>query len=210
MGDVPVNPEEIVPDRSLANRLRLPRLSGKASAAWLVVCFALTAVLIPMALRLPVWIAFEIVVAAWWAIWLVVLSGLLYRGQRISDDHQLGEPRNWFAGDSNRPARSDSDRSWWDGFFWGSFWGDGEGLLIILGLIVLVGLIWFLFEVAIPVLLFLLYFITRGMLAHVVNDRHHCRGRLGRALAWGFLWATAYTVPLAAGVWLVHYVHRNA
>jgi hypothetical protein len=32
------------------------------------------------------------------------------------------------------------------------------------------------------VLLFLLYFVARGMLARVVNDRHHCRGRLGRAL----------------------------
>ena len=48
---------------SLAKRVRLPRLSGKASAAWLFVCFGLTAALIPMVLRLPRWVEFEIVLA---------------------------------------------------------------------------------------------------------------------------------------------------
>jgi hypothetical protein len=50
---------------SLAKRVRLARLSGKASAVWLVVCFGLTAVLVPMALRLPLWLDFEIVLAVW-------------------------------------------------------------------------------------------------------------------------------------------------
>ena len=37
----------------------------------------------------------------------------------------------------------------------------------------------------------------------------HCRGRLGRALAWGALWATVYTAPLAGAVWFVHHVYRS-
>jgi hypothetical protein len=194
---------------SLAKRVRLPRLSGKASAAWLVVCFGLTGVLIPMVLRLSPWIKFEIVLAIWWAVWLAVLTSLLFAGQRVSDDHQLGEPRNWLSFFKRPQAGTSSD--WWDGFFWGSLFVDGEaclmGVAIIVGFIVLLGVIWFLIEVAIPVLAFLLHFVTRGMLAQVVNDRHHCRGRLGRALAWGFLWASVYTSPLAGVVWFIHYVH---
>src|SRR5262249_10174101 len=107
LGDTPL-PVGAPARPSLARRLRLPRLSGKVSAAWLVCCFALTAVLIPMALRLPRWVEFEIVLAAWWAIWLAVLAGLLYTGRRVTDDHRLGEPRNWFSsGKARRLADKD-------------------------------------------------------------------------------------------------------
>jgi hypothetical protein len=182
-----------------------------AIAAWLVLCFVLTAVLIPMALRLPRWIEFELVLAAWSAIWLAVLTRILYTGQRVADDHQMREPRNWFASDQakQQERKGDADRAWWDGFLWGTLWVDGDAVLIVLGLFFLLGLIWVLFEVAIPVLLFLLYFVTRGMLARVVNDRHHCRGRLGRALGWGLVWSTVYTAPLAAAVWFIHYAHQQ-
>jgi hypothetical protein len=157
MADSQVGAEIPVRRPSLARRVRLPRLSGKASAAWLIVCFGLTAVLIPMALHLPRWVEFEIVLAVWWAIWLAVLGHLLYTGQRVTDDHQMHEPRNWFAsGDAKKTPKKDPNSAWWDGFFWGWVWGDGDVGAIILGLFLLVGLIWVLFEVAIPLLLFLL------------------------------------------------------
>jgi hypothetical protein len=54
-----------------------------------------------------------------------------------------------------------------------------------------------------------LYFAARGMLAGVVNDRHHCRGDLGRSVLWGFAWATMYTVPLVGAVWFIHFVHQR-
>ena len=54
-----------------------------------------------------------------------------------------------------------------------------------------------------------LYFVVRGMLARVINDRHRCRGRLVRSLGWSLLWATVYSAPLAGAVWFVHYVHQN-
>jgi hypothetical protein len=234
VSDQPAHPA-VVPDPPvLQRRTRLLRLSGKASAAWLVICFALTAVLIPMAFRLPHWVEFEIVLAVWWAIWLGVLTRLLFTGHRVTDDHQLGEPRNWFTSGQAKPkevanrdrtekgpweAKKDADRAWWDGFFWGSLSSSGDVaagceplayvLLVILALVLLLGAIWFVFEVAIPVVLFLLYVLARGMLAQVINDRHHCRGRLGRALAWGTLWATVYTAPLAGAVWFVHHVYRS-
>jgi hypothetical protein len=200
----------------LARTARLPRLSGKASAAWLLVCFLLTGLLIPAVVRLPLWIDFEIVLAAWWLVWLVVLASLLYKGQRVADDHQMREPRNWFASAKEAKkttATGGRNSGWWDVFFGWTFIGDFDGLafwcLIIIGLVLLVGVAWLLIEVAVPVVLFLLYFLTRGMLAHVVNDRHHCRGRLGRALAWGCIWATAYTAPLAVFVWIVHQVRSS-
>jgi len=217
MADSQVSADIPVQRPSLAKRVRLPRLSGKASAAWLVVCFGLTAVLIPMVFRLPRWVEFEIVLALWWAVWLAVLTRLLYTGQRVADDHQMREPRNWFASDKSKQKeqKKDVDRSWWDGlFFLGELAGDSEavaiGCLIVIGLVLLAGLVWFLIEVAIPLVLFLLYFVTRGMLARVVNDRHRCRGQLGRALAWGFVWATLYTAPVAAAVWFVHYVYQQS
>ena len=63
---------------------------------------------------------------------------------------------------------------------------------------------WFLIEVAIPAVAFLLYFIVRGMLARVANDDHGCQGRLPRALTWGCVWAGLYMAPLAFLVWLGH------
>jgi hypothetical protein len=167
-----------------------------------------------MALRLPHWVEFEIVLAVWWAVWFGVLTKFLYSGLRVADDHVLQQPRNWFSGwlSSNKDKsqkQSESSGSWWDGFFWGWFLGDELVLLLIVA-VVLLGGIWLVFEVAIPVLLFLLYFVARGMLAGVVNDRHRCRGHLGRSVVWGFIWATVYTGPLAAAVWFVHFVHQRA
>src|SRR5262245_36246809 len=95
------------PDESpppLGRLLKLPRLSGKATAVCLVGFFLATALLIPGVVRLPLWIDFQIVLGIWWATWLVVLTVLLYRGQRVSDDHQLGQPRNWLDALKGKPA----------------------------------------------------------------------------------------------------------
>ena len=64
MGASQVGMEASVRGNALTKRVRLPRLSGKVSAAWLVLCFALTALLIPMALRLPRWLIFPIAYGA--------------------------------------------------------------------------------------------------------------------------------------------------
>jgi hypothetical protein len=205
-------------------KVRLARLSGKATAAWLFVIFLVVVLLIPMAVRLPLWIDFQIVLAAWWLVWLAVLTRMLYMGQRVTADHELGAPRNWFGSAQKEPEKKDpldirkpearktgGDWSWLEFMALFGSGGGGEGCLfgiaLIVGLIVLLGLIWFLIEIAIPVMFFVVYFTVRGMLAHVINDRHHCRSRLGRAFVWAFVWATAYTAPLAGVVWFVHYVH---
>jgi hypothetical protein len=90
---------------------------------------------------------------------------------------------------------------------------DGEGCLIALGIILalvitLVGL-WLLIEIVIPALAFVAYFLVRGMLAMVTNDKHGCQGSFIRATLWGALWATVYTLPFALLVWLVHLVQMK-
>jgi hypothetical protein len=198
--------------------MRLPFLSGKSSAAVLFVCLAITAVMIlPLIRKVPPWIDFEIIIAIWWVVWTIALAAVLNSGRRVADDHILGTPRNWLSGfgkksqDQDRPRRTDSD---WGcaPWYWLDFGGFDEGCLLVLGVIaalVVAGVgIWLLLEVVIPGLAFVAYFLIRGMLARVANDDHGCQGKLVRAIAWGAVWATLYTAPLAFIVWLVHAVHK--
>lgn len=190
--------------RRVARRVRLPRLSGKVTAGWLAVCFLLPLALIPLVLRLPPWIEFEIVLAIWWVIWLAVLARLLYTGHLVTDDHVSHQPRSWFP--------KGSGDGWGVGLDWGSDL-NGEGCAVVVGIVVAVVVLfvgaWFLIEIAIPILWLLLYFIVRGMLAAVVNDRHRCRGKVGKALAHAFLWATVYVAPLALIVWFIHHLYQR-
>lgn len=197
------------PEGDPLRQMRRPRLSGTAAAVWLILCLAVTAVLIPMALRLPRWVAFEIVLAAWWAIWLGALAWLLYTGQELTDDHRLGGFRWLGAGEVVTPM-ADGPGCLGGVFSLFEVLFASELILIGFGLFLLFGAIWVLFEVAVPLLVFLLYCVARGMLARVVNDQHGCRGSLGRSLGWGLVWATTYTAPLALAVWFIHFAHQRA
>ncbi len=209
------------PPPELPGRRRF-RLSGKWAAFGLVMAFLGTAILIPAVLKLPSWIDYEIVLLAWWGIWLAVLTTLLYHGKRVADDHQLPPPRSWLNWAKQTPAATEAGKkkppaanpgtssAGWGG--WGGNWGSGdaEGCLYLLGAIVALAVflvaLWFLIEVAIPLVLFLLYMVVRGMLSQVINDRHHCKGRLVRSFGWALVWATLYTMPLGGVVYYVHYL----
>ena len=188
------------PRRPLTTRLLLPAASGKASAAALFACLALTAVLVPVAFRLPMWIDAELILAGWWVVWTLALAYLLCSGKRVSDDFQ-GTPLR-FSG----PGTSSG---WWSfGDFGTGSLEIGEGCLGVIASVVLFILlllaVWLVIEFVLPVIALLMYLLLRGMLAHVVNDRHHCKGNLFNAVVWGAVWATLYTAPLAAAVWVVH------
>jgi hypothetical protein len=165
---------------------------------------------LPLARRFPPWVDFEFVLAAWWVIWAVALTTLLYRGLSISDDHRVGQTRNWFANlFGPRPLHESRGSGWW---WWPTYDLAGpESCLVGIGLIVGISLAvvatWLLVEVLIPAWAFVMYFLIRGMLASAVNGAGHCAGRLGRGLAYGLLWATVYTAPLAILVWAAHRVH---
>ncbi len=62
---------------------------------------------------------------------------------------------------------------------------------------------WVLIELAIPGVAFVTYFLVRGMIARVVNDRHRCEENWGRSLRWAAIWATLYMLPLVGLVLLM-------
>jgi hypothetical protein len=192
----------------VAQAVKLPMLSGAASAVALFACFALTGLLVPLVLRKPLWIDAEFVVASWWLVWVIALTVILYRGHKVSDDHAMKSPRSWGLREKLRGWGWASDASDVGGWFL-----DSEACavvaLILLALPLLVLLIWALLEVAIPGIAFIAYILLRGQLANVANDKHGCQGRPLRAAAWGILWATLYTAPLAALVWFVHLMAQH-
>jgi hypothetical protein len=161
-----------------------------------------TVLIVPMALKLPTWIKAEVVLAVWWAIWCIALTLFLYNGWLVTHDFQTPTfPLTALKYDSN--ARGS------DNFFWSPFadYSAILGCLALLGLIVVLPLfLVFLVEAAV-FLAFLMYLLIRGMLAQVANSRLRCRGQLGRSFAFGVLWATLYTAPLAGLVWFVHRLH---
>jgi hypothetical protein len=189
--------------------MRLPIVSGKATAAVVIVCLVLTALItVPLAgyFRMPPWIRFEIVLGVWWVIWVIALARLLHLGHRLSDDHAMAEPRDWFSGLFGRGSGNGGSWSGPDVFVVGDFEGCAYVLAFLVAVLVAIIGFWFLVEIAIPAIAFILYFLVRGMLARVANDDHGCQGKLGRALAWGGLWATLYIAPLAFLVWLGHVI----
>jgi hypothetical protein len=199
--------------RRAMQALALPSVSGKMSALAMFLCLALSAglaYLLSAPLHLPVWVRWEIVVGAWWLVWLLALAHMLYWGKRLSDDHRMGAPRSWFGGGSRGSSGGGSGWNLGPVDFQGTGEGCGEGcatvLAVIVAVIAVVAAAWLIIEVIIPALAFLLYVLIRGMLARVVNDRHACTGHLGRSLLWGSAWATAYAAPLAGLIWLGHYL----
>jgi hypothetical protein len=76
--------------------------------------------------------------------------------------------------------------------------GDVEGILVVLGVLLAIGLGWAIVELLAPVLLICAYVVIVAALRRVANDRHGCEANLGRSILWGALWATLYTLPLAA------------
>ncbi len=188
------------PYRTLARRASravASPVSGRATVAVLIGCMAVVAAALPRWLRLSPWIETEVVLGAWWLLWTVVLSTLLHRGWRLSDDHVLGPlhpPLPNLEGGSR--AR-------------GGEGGCGELLLLpeFLIVVVLVGGfllgVWLVVDLLVPAAVFGAYACVRAALAHVANDEHGCEGRLARAIAWGAAWSTAYLAPFALGVILL-------
>jgi hypothetical protein len=205
MGDPQREAKRAERRRRLLQVIKPPSVSGRAMAAALVLCFLLTGLLVPVILHKEIWIDAEFVVGTWWLIWIAVLAAMLYQGHRVSDDHQLRDARSWNLGDFFKNWYSGGNAV--DAINVSSI--DSEacavGCLIIAALPLLVGVIWLVVEIAIPGLIFVAYFMVRGQLAHVVNDKHHCKGNVIRSVAWGALWATLYTAPLAGLVWFVHF-----
>jgi hypothetical protein len=195
------------PNDTWIRRVKLPVVSGKATAAVIVACLVVAGLIVfPLTtyFQFPTWVRVEIFLGVWWVVWVIALCRLLYSGRRLSDDHVMGKPRDWVSWmfGKGSSGSSSSGSSWWYVPI------DAEGCAWVLAAIVafVVGVLalWLLIEIAIPAIAFLLYFLVRGMLARVANDDHGCKDNLPRSLAWACTWATLYLAPVAFLVWLGH------
>jgi hypothetical protein len=93
----PPAPDEQTAIRRVIKKIQLPLVSGAASAFVLFACLLVAGTvvfLVAMGLHLPPWIRFELVMAAWWLVWIVALARVLYRGVGVSDDLSLHQPRS--------------------------------------------------------------------------------------------------------------------
>ncbi|MBC8065314.1 MAG: hypothetical protein H7Y17_10815 [Chlorobia bacterium] len=194
-----------------------PKISRKPIVLLVSLCLIVSAVLIPIAAKLPKLIEAQLVLGVWWLVWVCVLTWLLFRGDKVDDDIHWFSPitkttslRDWAKVRSDRYGGcADLGSGCADP---GCFFDDGCGwfLLAISAFALLAFAFLFLFELAIPAIALLLLASIGGMFARAVNDTHHCKGRIGLSLLWGAIWATVYIGPVAAIViWVAGYLAQR-
>jgi hypothetical protein len=182
----------------LAAAAALPTFSGRQSAWVLLACLGLAAaIVLPFAPDLPFWLRVEVVLSLWWTAWTGLLTYLLHRGARLSDDQEPSDRMRAWLGGAGERMEDAPDHGWIEALAF-----SGALVLVLL-------LLWFFVAFALPLLAFSAYLLVRGALARVVNDHHGCRGRWGRSLAWAGLWATLYVAPLAGLVALAHAIRTG-
>jgi hypothetical protein len=187
-------------------------ISARTTAVIVGFCLLVSGVLLPVALRLPRWIEFEIVLAVWWALLAGLLAVLLLRGTRVREDHEFRVRWNLPELESEKPQPTETT-NWWhvvDLADPGCVGFDGCGGMLV-GIVlaaVAFAAAWFVVELVFPAIFFLLYWLVVKAIARVANDHHDCEGSPFRAIEWGMLWATAYTLPIGAVVWCVHLILR--
>jgi len=192
-----------------------PRVSGTTTTLVVGASLLVTAVLVPVSLRLPRWLEVESVLVLWWVIMALTLGGLLYRGFRLHDDYLFVFPWNRTSLGSPSPKGSAEELNdvlpakkrfeWLDGCSPFDLLFDGEGLVfVVLFLGIVFGAAWIVIELAAPLMLFFVYRLLMRSLEHVARDPHACEGDVVRASLWGCFWATLYVVPLGIGTWILH------
>lgn len=161
-----------------------------------LVCLVLTAILIPVGFHLHRAVEAELVLGAWWLIWFLILSVLLYRGNTIDDECR------WlrFGGGKSAAITDSLEAAGCAGDLGGLAFGEGCWIAVasVLAVILFIGALAVLVEFVIPALLLVLLASVGGMLARAVNDRHQCQHHAGRSLLWALIWSTVYVGPVAA------------
>ena len=180
-----------------------PLISRKPLVLVMLVCLALSGILIPVGAHLPRWIEAEIVLAAWWVIWVGMLTYLLYQGHVVDDDALEVKFRSGKTGDLLNPFDMIDPLS-------GCLDGGCQTLALgVLAIGLLIGAVFVMVEFVIPAVAVLLLLSIGGMIARAVNDTNACQGRFGVALLWGSIWSTLYIGPIAALIlWLPTILHH--
>lgn len=184
----------------------VPMLSGRGTAGAVLVASVVCLVVLPSVLRLPRWIELELGLGVFWALFVALLTGLLFRGYGVRDDHALVLPFGDDGASAPKPSKKSGGSSWDLGAL--DLGVDGEGcvavIAVALAAIVALFATWLLVELVLPISFLVAYeLVVRGV-QRVGRDRHDCKGHLARSLGWGALFATAYLAPFVLLVWLAH------
>lgn len=203
--------------RMLERGTAIPGLSARKAVLVLAGCFILAAILFPVALHQPRWIEFEMVIGAWWLIWVVALTSLLYSGRPLVHDFNRQQLPSFRRSPASGAAKASRTRgSWTDGVSFGDFslpaGGDGEGCVAILlavlaaivALLVIAALVFVAVEFVVPAIALGAYALIRGQLLLVQRNRGAAAGNLMASAIRGVTWATLFMAPLALAVWLGH------
>jgi hypothetical protein len=180
---------------------RAAPLSGRTTALVLVAAFAVTAVALPLGLRLPRWVELELVLACWWLTVATLLVTLLYKGLRLADDHRftlLG-----YGERAQAPAKNSEKRGWPSPSGCAEAGGCADGFVALLVILLAAAAAWLLVEVVFPAVFFAVYYFVIKAIGRVARDRHDCAGNLPRSIVWGAVWASVYVLPPAILVWAV-------
>lgn len=178
----------------------IPRASARRLTIGILAALGFTAATVPFAFHLPRWVEAELVVAAWWTIWSIVLAVIAYRGAKVADDHRPGSGRVVEL-TSKGTSKWSSKWSW---IFEGA--SDPEGCALALLILAVVGVAllgaWLVVELVAPAVFIVAY---RGVVralakAHAANTR----GNVVRSTLSGMGWAALGTAPLAVLVAIVH------
>lgn len=185
------------PYRARARRAALaaaPRVSGTATVFVVLAAFTVAGVAVPAALRTSLWIELEAALGVFGLALAAVLATLLYRGFRLRDDFVFVGPWEQLGGGGRGGSGWSCD---------GCSGVDGEGIAVVLLLVVALLAAVLLVELVVPLAFLLVYALVMKALKTVAHDRHDCRGALGRSIAWGGAWAFLFLLPLATLVWAI-------
>ena len=228
LSDAPADQVRPRPNRlsgilSTGARARLPGVSGRWSALFLLILFLAVAVVLPLALHRSAWVEAEIVIGSWFLIWTAVLAWLGYSGRTVDEDWgQFRPPRRLLGrgrGEGPEGATSilqatpyvdlsgidlpDLDGGGDDGGL-GCLGAILAAIVAIAAIAAIVVLLYVTIGYVIPLIVIALYTIVRAMLNHVAARGHLTQGDLPASLARGAFWAAVYTAPLAVAIWLLH------
>src|ERR1044072_4518386 len=182
---------------AMSQRIRI-RLSRGPITLLIAVCLVLAAILIPVAAHLPRFVEAELVMGAWWFIWVITLSALLFRGNTVDDECKCLR----FGGGKTGAAGEAIEAVGCSGDIWGAALGEGclTAIMGILAVILFIGALALLVEFVIPAIALILLASIGGMLSRAVNDLHKCQHHLGRSIGWALVWSTVYVGPVAGWV----------
>ncbi len=153
-------------------------------------------VVLPLSLHQKAWIEAGIACGACWLVLVGFVAACLYSQPEIEDDNPTPKARTEWGGVTA------------DGVIESTVGCAPDGCLILLGLILVVLVLVFLFEFIVPALIIALFWPLQTGLRALIARHPECADRLGPSIGWAAAWATLVVGPITAIVCALFYVYK--